>query len=405
MRSQSLVRAAALSAAALTLTSLALAQDTQKPTSEGTPEAAAPVSSPAPGVVVTGVIEANYTVNFNEPFTHQNKFYYFNRREGQFALNLAEVQIAKAATPESRTGFVIKLVEGEVKRFNFITPDADTNNLLEAYGTMLIPVGTRELKFDAGQFETHVGYETVEIGTNNFFSHNYLFGIPSPFYNAGVRASYPVSSRLTVNGYIYNRYNGRTDDGNRDLAPGFQISYLPSATSSLVLNGLGSRENLADIGVFSGEGAPTGTVPRQQSVLDLIYTNQINPTTKFVFEGLYRFGKDDADNSYNFAGAAVYGIFGPLGIRAEYMADTKGTFILGGSSIGANIVNPNDSGDKASLGSVTLSYEPKVAIFPNSRTIIEARYDFASERFFEKETAGSLSKNQTTLTIGQVYSF
>ncbi|MBC8134681.1 MAG: outer membrane beta-barrel protein [Fibrella sp.] len=406
-QSRALLSAIALASLTLFAGTAALAQDTAKPTSEGTPDAVAAVSSPAPGVVVTGLIEANYTLNFNEPFTRQNTLYYFNRREGQFSLNLAEVQIAKAATPDSRTGFVIKLIDGEVKRFNFIGPDADTGNLLEAYGTMLIPVGTRDLKFDAGQFETHVGYETVEIGTNNFFSHNYLFGIPSPFYNAGVRASYPVSSRLTVNGYIYNRYNGRTDDGNRDLAPGFQIAYLPSATSSLVLNGLGSRENLRDIGVFEeNEEAPLPlTVPRQQSVLDLIYTNQINPTTKFVFEGLYRFGKDDADRTYSFAGAAVYGIFGPVGIRAEYMADTKGTFILGGSSIGAGIINPDNADDKSSLGSVTLSYEPKVAIFPNTRTLIEVRHDFASEKFFAKETVGETSKNQTTFTIGQIYSF
>lgn len=398
---------ALLSALALTSFTLiggsAFAQDTQKPTSEGTPEATAPVSAPAPGVVVSGVIEANYTFNFNEPLSHQNALYYFNRREGQFSLNLAEIQIAKAATPESRTGFVIKLVEGEVKRFNFIAPDADTNNLLEAYGTMLIPIGGRELKFDAGQFETHVGYETVEIGTNNFFSHNYLFGIPSPFYNAGVRASYPVSSKLTVNGYIYNRYNGRTDDGNRDIAPGFQLVYLPSATSSLVLNGLGSRENLADIGVFGTP--PTSTVPRQQNVLDLIYSNQVNPTTKLAVEGLYRFGKDDADEDYNFFGVAVYGIFGPIGLRAEYLADTKGTFILGGSSIGAGIVNPTNPNEKSNLGSVTLSYEPKAALFPGARTIIEARYDFASEKYFAKDTAGEFSKNQATLTFGQVYSF
>lgn len=389
---------------AIALTSLALIGGNAN--AQDAPAAAAP----APGVVISGVIEANYTFNFNEPVTHQNALYYFNRREGQFALNLAEIQISKAATPESRTGFVVKLIEGEVKRFNFIAPDADSNNILEAYGTLLIPIGGKDLKLDAGQFETHVGYEVVEIGTNNFFSHNYLFGVPAPFYNAGVRVSYPVSSKLTVGGFLYNRYNGRTDDGNRDIAPGFQLAYVPSSTSSLVLNGLTSRENLLDIGVFpddtqSRQAQVATTVPRQQSVLDLIYTNQVNPTTKFVFEGLYRFGKDDADETYSFAGAAVYGIFGPIGIRAEYMADTKGTFILGSSSLGAGITNPSDASDKANLGSVTLSYEPKAALFPGARTIIEARYDFASEKYFAKDTTGELSKNQATLTFGQIFSF
>ncbi|MBC8140253.1 MAG: outer membrane beta-barrel protein [Armatimonadetes bacterium] len=374
---------------------VSLAQETEKPTAE-TQEPVAVAAASAPGVVISGVIEANYTFNLNSPHTRQNYNYFFNRREGQFALNLAEIQVAKAATPASRAGFVVKLIEGEVKRFNFITPDVDSANILEAYGTYLIPIGTKDLKFDAGQFETHVGYETVEIGTNNFFSHNYLFGIPAPFYNAGVRASYPISNKLTLNGYIYNRYNGRTDDNNRDIAPGFQLAYAISPSSSLVFNALGSRENLADIG-FGPAVAPATSIPRQQTVLDLIYTNQANATTKFVFEGLYRTGKDVADETYNFAGGALYGIFGPVGLRVEYMADTKNTFLLGPKTAGST--------DKSSIGSATLSYEPRTGLFPGARTILEARYDFSNAEVFAKEDTGDFGKNQFTITLGQVYSF
>ncbi len=386
------LRPAILLAILALATGAARAQETDKPTAETqAPVAVAAASSP--GIVISGVVEANYTFNLNKPNTKQNYNYYFNRREGQFSLNLAEVQIAKAATPASRAGFVVKLIEGEVKRFNFISEDADSSNILEAYGTYLIPLGTRDLKFDAGQFETHVGYETVEIGTNNFFSHNYLFGIPAPFYNAGVRASYPVSSKLTVNGYIYNRYNGRTDDGNRDLAPGFQLAYAISPSSSLVFNALGSRENL-NTNLATLASAPNN---KQQTVLDLIYTNQANATTKFVFEGLYRTGKDTANDKYNFAGGALYGIFGPLGLRVEYMADTKNTFLLGPKTAGTK--------DKSSIGSATLSYEPRTGLFPGARTIFEARYDYSNAEVFAKEDAGDFSKNQFTITLGQVYSF
>ena len=382
-----------LSAIALTLlsgiTGTVFAQDTANPTAGPTPAPVAAVSAPSPGIVITGVIEANYTFNLNKPVTKENYNYYFNRKEGQFALNLAEVQIAKAATPESRTGFVVKLIEGEVRQYNFIAEDAGSTNILEAYGTMLIPLGGKELKFDAGQFETHVGYETLEIGTNNFFSHNYLFSIPSPFYNAGVRASYPVSSKLTENGYIYNRYNGRTDNGNRDIAPGFQLTYALSPASSLVLNGLGSRENLSAPGTAANN--------KQQSVLDLIYTNQASATTKFVFEGLYRTGKDTANKKYDFYGAALYGIFGPVGARVEYLTDSKNTFILG--------ADPNDPNRKVSLSSATLSYEPKAGLFPGARTLLEARYDFSNAKLFAKEDVGDMSKNQFTITLGQVYAF
>ncbi|RYD17409.1 MAG: hypothetical protein EOP88_26740, partial [Verrucomicrobiaceae bacterium] len=104
MMRQTYAALSALALASLALTGSAFAQDTEKPTADPAPAATAPVSSPAPGVVVSGVIEANYTVNFNKPYTRSNYGYYFNQKEGQFALNLAEIMISKAATPESRAG-------------------------------------------------------------------------------------------------------------------------------------------------------------------------------------------------------------------------------------------------------------------------------------------------------------
>ncbi len=390
-QTRSILSAIALTSLAMT-SHIALAQDTTKPTASATPAPVAPVTAPVPGIVVSGLLEVNYTANINKPISHQNSpGYLFNQKEGQFALNLAEIQIAKAATSDSRAGFTVKLIEGEVKRLNFILEDASTSNVLEAYGTLLIPIGKRELKFDAGQFETHVGYETIEIGTNNFFSHNFLFAIPSPFYNAGVRASYPVSPKLTLNGYIYNRYNGRTDNANRDLAPGFQIAYTFSPKASFVLNALGSRENL------DPSGAAATANSKQQTVLDAIYTLQTNAKTRFVAEGLYRTGKDLANNSYDFYGFAGYGIFGPIGLRAEYLTDSKNNFILG--------ADPNDPNKKVNLGSVTLSFEPKTGLFPNTRTILEARYDYSNAKEFSDKDNINGKKNQTTITIGQVYSF
>ena len=378
---------------ALALTSIALIGGSHAYAQDAPAAAAAPAAAtPAPGIVINGVIEANLTYNLNKPANHENYNYYFNRKAGQFALNLAEIQISKAATPDSRAGFTVKLIEGEVKRYNFAAEDADSTNILEAYGTLLIPAGGKDLKVDVGQFETHVGYETVEIGSNNFFSHNYLFGIPAPFYDAGVRASYPVSSKFTLNGYIYNRYNGRTDAGNNDLAPGFQAVFTISPASSLVLNGLYSRENL---------GTAAAPINRPQGVLDLIYSNQITTKTKLAVEGLYRSGKDASTTSkdgedYTFFGVAGYGIFGigsgNIGLRGEYLKDTKNNFMLGGPA-------------KSNLGSVTLSYEPKMGLFPGVRTIVEYRYDYASEHVFPKKSGSDPSKNESTITLGQIYSF
>jgi len=373
----------------------------------------APPPPPAPlgGITITGAVEVNFTHNFNRPFTNSNTYLY-NQKHDQFALNLADLRIGRAATPENRAGFFVRLIDGEVKRTNF-NPGESTDNILEAYGTLLIPLGGRDLKFDAGQFVTHVGYETIDIGTNNFFSRNFLFQYPSPFYNAGVRASYPLAAKTTLNGYIYNRYNGVNDTGNSDLAPGFQIIQQLSGNSSLVLNGLTSRENI----LYGADYQPGAAKPRnngkQQSIVDLIYTAQATTTTKFVLEGLYRFGKDGRNNSYGAYGVAGYGIFtlnsgNVAALRAEYYRQND-AIAVGGIGVNQLIGGYPDATEPAdkrvSLGSLTASYELKSGLFPGVRTLFEARYDYSGGRFFAGKDVGTFRKNQTSLTIGQVYNF
>jgi len=229
-----LAGAAASTLMAVGLAGRAAAQaDPQTPAPPPNPptSTAAPV---APVVTVSGNLETYYTLNFNNPDSRNNGFI-FNDRDREFGLNYVDLRIGKAATPESRAGFFIRLIEGDVKRIAIAPDDSETDNLLEAYGTLLVPVGGRDLKVDAGQFVTHVGYETIDIGTNNFFSRSFLFAIPTPFYNAGVRATLPLGARTTFTGLLLNRFNGRSDPNNKDLAAGFQLVQTLSPSSSLIL--------------------------------------------------------------------------------------------------------------------------------------------------------------------------
>ena len=263
---------------------------------------------------------------------------------------------------------------------------------------------------------THVGYETIDIGTNNFVSRNFLFQFPSPFYNAGVRAAYAFSPKTTVTGFVLNRYNGTNDTGNRDLAPGFQIVQNFSANSSIVLNGLTSRENLAYDGTQQpGVDLSGKKNSKQVSVIDFVYANQFSPSLKFVLEGLARFGKATTtettgqvtttkDTSYNVAGAAGYLIFpfkngNTAALRGEYLSQSK---IEAGILPYAPETNSNK---KPNLTSLTASYELKAGIFPGMRTFFEYRYDIANTKIFAGDDVAKPKKNQSTLTIGQVFAF
>ena len=360
------------------------------PASSEKPTANTP--APAP-IAITGNIEANYTYNFNRPSSYSNT-YLFNSNEGQFSLNLADIHIGRQATDASRVGFLVRLIEGEVKRRVFNPGEygtTDNPNVLEAYGTYLVPFHGKDLKVDAGQFATHVGYETIEVGTNNFFSRSFLFQFPEPLYNAGVRASIATSDKVTLSGYIYNRYNGVYDPDNRELAPGFQIAYNPSANTGIILNGLGSRENL--------NVTTTPALNKQQNILNLILSHQFSGSFKGVLEGVYRWGKDAGNDKYDLGGGAAYGIFtmkngNTFALRGEYVSPSNVTVTTG-------------------MSSLTGSYELHSGLFPGLRTLLEYRYDKAGRDFFaDKNSAsvtgagvGGLKKSQSTLTIGQVYSF
>ncbi|MDX1932926.1 MAG: outer membrane beta-barrel protein [Capsulimonadales bacterium] len=364
----------------------------------------------APPITINAQVEANYTANFNKPFNGSN-LYLYNTKEGQFSVNLAEIRVGKAATPESRTGFVVRLIEGEVRTLrNFNVGEfGGLPNVLEAYATFLAPVGGKDIKVDVGQFVTHVGYETIDIGTNNFFSRNFLFQFPSPFYNAGVRAAYPVGPSTTVSGFVLNRYNGTNDTGNRDVAPGFQVAQTLSGGSSLILNGLYSRDNVTYDGTQQ-PGTAINQTNKSLGVLDLVYTGQFGPRFKVVAEGLYRFGKTvvpgsqngtTQDVSYNVTGGALYLI---ATNRSGNVAALRGEYITQ-SKTNAGVIPSGDASKKPNISSITASYELRSGLFPGMRTILEYRYDNANTEIFASKDANTFKKNQSTLTVGQVFAF
>src|SRR5689334_19515327 len=104
---KTLAFAALAGATPLTATTAVRAQETAPAT------ASAPTA--APGVTINGSIETYYGYNFNRPSSN-NSFYLFDNREGQFGLNLVDLRIGKAATPTSRTGFLIRLIDGDAQR-------------------------------------------------------------------------------------------------------------------------------------------------------------------------------------------------------------------------------------------------------------------------------------------------
>ena len=205
--------------------------------------------APPPSITFNALLDGYYVYNFNKPKNTSGApgsngpgSRNYDQADNSFSLGLAEIGIAKAVNDASRLGFTVKLAYGPTADAVASSIDQNNKNILQAYGTYLIPAGGKDLTVDAGKFVTHMGYEVIEPELNWNYSRSDLFQYFVPLYHAGVRASYPVSPKFTVNGYVENGWNNVSSDNNVSKAYGFELTYTPSSKYSIILNGLTSSE-------------------------------------------------------------------------------------------------------------------------------------------------------------------
>lgn len=341
------------------------------------------------GIKVGATLELNYTYNSNNPAAaaaptglYGNNGYYFNKKAGEVAFNFGELHIYKDKTAKE-PGFSLRFVDGEVKPglpVNAPGYNTSTSNLYEAVISQQL---SSKLAVDAGIFPTWVGYETIPMGTGNFFSKSFHFGQFQPFYHGGVKASLTLSEKTTLVGTVVNRFSGVETNGNKDLGLGFQLAHVLSEASTVYVNGLASRDTVG--------GAEKG-----RNIANLVYTRKLSAANNFALDASVTSGKDAANKTYN--GQAVTAYFTTVlsngntaGLRAETLtADTNTPWLaLGGTK-------------KPQLSSLTASYEFKTAQ-KGVRTLIEARFDSANTAIFPTKTAPK--KNQTTVSLVHVLNF
>lgn len=346
----------------------------------------------AQDVKVGGTIEFNYTYNFNKPSTRQNGAngapYYFNSRDSQFTLNYGEIHVYSDPTKERPSGFSFRLVDGAVVAglpLNLPGVNSNTTMFYEAYGRMIKDMGGKALTIDAGIFPTHVGYETIPVGTNSFLSKSFHFGQFQPFYHAGIRAALPVNETTTVTGLVFNRYNGVDSNDNKTPGIGFQVSKTISEKSSVYLNGAFARDTVA--------GAE-----RMKNILNVVYNQTLSDKVSVALDVSALSGKKAGNANYTAQGVTAYGFIGlgggnKLGLRGEYLTE---------NSAGGQLL-PAATGSKPKLQSFTASYEFGKMSSAAARTLLELRFDSANTAVFPTEDG--TKKSSTTLSFVQIFNF
>lgn len=346
-------------------------------------------SALAQGATVGGQLEVNYTYNFNKPNTRNNT-YLFNSKDSSFSVNVGELNVTKEAEAD-KGGYVLRLITGRIQEA--IDAKYGTGHVLEAYGTVKKSLGSKDATIDFGQFAAPVGIEGVTVGTSQFFTRSFSRQYLQPFLLSGIKATIPLGDKDNLGLLLANRFDGVNDDTNRDLAFGARLHRELSESTNLVLNLLTARENI---------GTVAAPVNRATSLANLVYTNKLSESTSVALDATLRSGKDAANRNYSVTGFTGYlhktlGNENVLGLRAEYLKQNNAT----------SAVLPQyatDPSRKPTMTSITASYELKGA-FPGARTLLEFRADRAGGAIFPGEKAGTVKKDQTSVTFGQVFKF
>ncbi len=321
-----------------------------------------------PGVEVGGFVDVYYGYNSNETSPGLRTF---DVQHNTFSLSLAELNLTKEASSDSRVGLRLDLDFGRTADLTtaFEPGDGDRavyGNIEQAYLSLL----TGKMQWDVGKFVTPIGAEVIESQDNWNYTRSILFGYAIPFYHLGVRATLPVGGKLSLTGHLVNGWNNASElDGQKTFAVGATVT--PNEKLTWVANLMVGKE---------AEALDT------RSIFDTTFT--LAATEKVSLMVNVDYGKEGEASWWGIGGYAKlqaspgWALVG----RFEHIDDTDGGFMT--------------IGTKAQ--SVTITSDHLVAGDLKAR--IEYRLDLTDGDFFA-ESDGSMTDSQSTVTVGLVYGF
>ena len=168
-----------------------------------------------------GFVDTYYGLDFNRP-ANQASFAEgagtTGGRSGEARLNLAELDLLVEPNP---VGVHVSLGYGtgiDVLHASepFLGP------IYQAYASVRVPVG-RGLIVDAGIFSSHVGFESFFSKDNFDYTRSWM-GEFSPYYQAGLRASYAFDEHWSAQLQLLNGWQ-LAGDNNRAKTIGAQIAW------------------------------------------------------------------------------------------------------------------------------------------------------------------------------------
>jgi hypothetical protein len=328
----------------------------------------------SPLLSITGSADVYYRYDFAK--TKANNYTSFTNSHNSFALGMASVKFEHKG---DKVGAVIDLGFGpRASEFSY-----NDDGIMQAVKQMYVTYSPASwIKFSAGTWATHVGYELVDPQLNRNYSMSYLF-TNGPFTHTGFKAD------ITKNKHGF--MIGVSNATDYRMPPDGQIN----KKFVIAQYSLAASDNVKIYLNYVGGQAPDTSKTNQ---IDAVVTAKFSDKFNLGVNGTLATTKawDGAKNlsGQSWGGGAVYLNFDPqpwfgLTLREEYFSDKNQLKVFSNASAGGNIF------------ASTLSANFKI----NTFTIIpEFRLDNASENIFVDKN--NLPKSSAaSFLIAAVYYF
>jgi hypothetical protein len=177
------------------------------------------------GLSVGGFVDVYYAYEFARPPSRDRSFTTQPLRHNEFNLNLALVDLKQTAE-RARGRFALQT--GTYVQSNYAAEPGLLQNIHEASAGFS---PGRSWWLDAGIFASHIGLESA-ISKDNWTYSRSLMAEYSPYYEAGVRLSGPLSERASLGILVLNGWQNIRET-NGDKAFGTQLLVRPNNAVTL----------------------------------------------------------------------------------------------------------------------------------------------------------------------------
>lgn len=338
-------------------------------------QAIAQDSTAKSGLAISGWADVYYKYDFGE--TKANNLTSFTNSHNTFELGMASLKLGYKT---SKTEIVADLGFGKrAQEFSY-----NDEGILASVKQLYVSYSPASfLKFTAGSWATHVGYELVDAPLNRNYSMSYMF-TNGPFFHTGVKADLAYKS----SGFMLG------------LANPTDFKYVPDGVLNkkfLIAQYSYSGGDLfkAYVNYAGGKGIDTTRTDQ----FDLVLTSKINNTFSIGYNGTLNrtkmyLGNKVFDETKSWWGSALYLNVDPsktvgFTLRGEYFNDENSLKVYSGQLNGGSVF------------ATTLSANIKA---DNLTLIPEFRLDRASQGIFTKSN-GQSTKSSANFLVAAVYQF